>query len=322
MKKITLVFLFEIMHILLKSQIPQKMNYQAVVRDAQGIVIANHAVTLKFVIHEASSTGTIVYSEIVSSITNQFGLVTTQIGSSGNLATVDWGSGFKYLQVFLDQNGGGNFMDMGTTELLSVPYALFSGNGMVGPTGTIGPMGAQGPTGATGITGATGPSGTDGLAGSVGPTGPTGIAGIQGPTGPQGLPGNTGLSGAIGVTGPTGADAIPQVYYAEMEPISSIATQTLQVRVSLTLPPGNYLLQGYLEAYNPTVDAGVRAQIMRDTSEIAYGIVYSNTSTFGSWYALKKVQVTTVSTYDLLWGSWPNGTSYIRRARLVAVKTQ
>jgi hypothetical protein len=154
------------------------------------------------------------------------------------------------------------------------------------------------------------------------------LVGPTGPTGPQGLPGIPGVNGTNGAdgitgsTGPTGLDAIPQVYYAEMEPITSMATQTLQVRVSLTLPPGNYLLQGYMEVYNQTVDAGVRAQIMRDTSEIAYGIVYSNTSTFGSWYAMKKVQVTTVSTYDLLWGSWPNGTSYIRRARLVAVKTQ
>ncbi|MBL0308746.1 MAG: collagen-like protein [Bacteroidetes bacterium] len=154
-----------------QAQAPQLMNYQAIVRDASGLALAgNTTVSLRFQIHSDSATGPTVFQENGSSMTNQHGLITYSIGSNGNLAIVNWSNGSKYLQVWADPNGGSNYTDMGTTQLLSVPYALFAANslsGPVGPTGVPGPTGAVGPTGPTGI----------GMTGSTGPTGPAGTGG-------------------------------------------------------------------------------------------------------------------------------------------------
>lgn len=195
---------------------PQQMNYQAVVRDAGGSPVANGTtVQLRFTIHNNSATGTSVYTETISTTANQFGLVNVQIGSTGNLSTVNWGNGTKFLQVEANINSAG-FNDMGTTQLLSVPYALYAANagGSQGPTGATGPTGPQGSNGATGATGPQGISGTAGVTGPTGPTGSgggaTGVTGPTGPTGPQGVTGATGGNGATGatglqgVTGPTG----------------------------------------------------------------------------------------------------------------------
>ena len=78
-------------------QVPLKMNYQAVVRNAQGNPLgANTNVTVRFQIHDLSAGGTVVYSETNTAVTNQFGLITMIIGGTGNLGVVDWGSGNKH----------------------------------------------------------------------------------------------------------------------------------------------------------------------------------------------------------------------------------
>lgn len=157
-----LLLLFIIISFEVFSQAPQKMNYQAVVRGASGTPVANNTpVKLKFTIRDTSPTGTSVYNETSSFLlANQFGLVTTEIGANSNLSAVNWSSGSKYLQVEADINNSGTFVDMGTSQLLSVPYALNAGNGgATGPTGATGATGAQGATGPTGATGVTGPTG-------------------------------------------------------------------------------------------------------------------------------------------------------------------
>ena len=113
----------------LMAQAPQLINYQAVVRNNAGQPVASGTpVSLRFTIHDASSTGTVAFQEIQNDTANQFGLVTVQIGSVTSLTTVDWGLNSKYLQVELALNNSGNYTDMGTSQLLSVPYALFAGN--------------------------------------------------------------------------------------------------------------------------------------------------------------------------------------------------
>lgn len=133
-------------------------------------------VKLRFTIHDGSPTGTAVYSETINALANQFGLVNVQIGSVSNLSTVNWGAGAKYLQVETDVNNTSTFTDMGTSQLLSVPYALFAGNGGGG--------GAAGSTGATGVTGhlqvQQAPQGTNGSNGNNGATGATGSTGAAG----------------------------------------------------------------------------------------------------------------------------------------------
>src|ERR1043165_8145549 len=132
------------------AQAPQGMNYQAVVRNAQGIpVAANTPVALQFNIHNSSALGSVVYTETINSTVNQFGLVNVEIGGGRNLAIVDWDNGPKFLQVLVSINGG-TFTDMGTTQLISVPYALYAANSVPGPAGPTGAIGPQGPTGATG----------------------------------------------------------------------------------------------------------------------------------------------------------------------------
>lgn len=112
------------------SQAPLKINYQAVARDAAGKPLASKAITVRYSIHDQSPTGTVVYREVHNTGTNQFGLFTAPIGDgtavSGSMASINWGSGDKYLQVELDPNGGTTYTDMGTTQLLSVPFALYS----------------------------------------------------------------------------------------------------------------------------------------------------------------------------------------------------
>lgn len=143
------------------AQSPHLINYQAVVRNSSGLPVTNNSnIKMRFTIHDAIPTGALVFQEVATLASNPFGLVTYAIGSSGTLASVNWGSGAKYLQVELDINGGTNYTDMGTTQLLSVPYALYAETtgtpGLVGATGNTGLQGVTGATGATGNTGATG----------------------------------------------------------------------------------------------------------------------------------------------------------------------
>lgn len=196
------------------AQAPQGINYQAVVRNGSGQPVGNGtAVVLKFSIHNATAGGTVVFTENVNVTANQFGLVTTTIGSSGNLATVNWGNGDKFLQVEANVNNGG-FVDMGTTQLMSVPYALYAANSAAGPqgpqgvTGPQGQAGAQGAQGIQGVTGAAGATGADGVTGATGATGAQGIQGVAGVTGAQGTQGVAGVTGATGDTGPQGLQGV------------------------------------------------------------------------------------------------------------------
>lgn len=166
-----ILLLFVCLSVLLFAQPPQGFNYQAVVRNNSGAIIANQAVSARFTIHDGSASGTTVYQETKSLTTNQFGLITHAVGTgnvtNGTFAAINWGNSSKWLQVEVDATGGSSYTDMGTTQLLSVPYALYAGTGVTGPTGATGAIGPTGPTGATGATGTV--TGTAwGLAGNAG----------------------------------------------------------------------------------------------------------------------------------------------------------
>ena len=137
----------------LSAQVPQAFNYQAVARDNFGNLIASHAIGVKIIIHHGSSTGNTSYSEIFvpAPSTNQFGLFTIAIGTgipvTGKFDTIAWGSGNYWMEVLIDPTGATSYASMGTSQLLSVPYAMYAAN-----------AGVPGITGATGATGATGVS--------------------------------------------------------------------------------------------------------------------------------------------------------------------
>jgi hypothetical protein len=142
--------------------VPQAINYPAIARNASGSVLVNQSLSIRISLLEGASTGTQVYSETHAATTNQFGLFSLRIGDgtivSGDFATINWGSANHWVMVEVDPLGGSNFTEVGTNELLSVPYAFYSQNS--GNGGTPGPQGPQGPQGEQGPAGPQGPSGT------------------------------------------------------------------------------------------------------------------------------------------------------------------
>lgn len=106
----------------LYAQAPNALNYQAVMRDASGAVAANEAATLRFTIHSASASGPVTYEETHATTTTDQGLITLHIGRgtvvSGDFSAIDWGGDSHWLEVEL------NGINLGTTQFLSVPYAL------------------------------------------------------------------------------------------------------------------------------------------------------------------------------------------------------
>lgn len=205
--KLTLTLLLLLAITGLWAQAPQEMNYQAVVRDNNGNMVPNTPVTVKFIIHDGSSSGITEYTETQGTTSNALGLINLQIGSITSLTSVNWGSSTKWLEVDIDVNNTGNFTTAGNSQLISVPYALYAANSAQGPAGATGATGPTGPTGLNGTnggaTGATGPTGPTGATGSGG--GATGATGPTGATGNNGNNGNNGATGATGPTGPTGA---------------------------------------------------------------------------------------------------------------------
>lgn len=110
------------------AQAPDKINYQGVARSSTGQPIVNQPIALRLSILNTSVSGTVVYSETHKVTTNAYGLYNVQIGTgtivSGTMDAIIWANGEKYLKVEMDPNGGTNFVEMGTTQLISVPYAL------------------------------------------------------------------------------------------------------------------------------------------------------------------------------------------------------
>lgn len=112
----------------LLSQSRDAFNYQAVVRDNGGNLIANQNVSFRISILKSTADGTSVYSETHTTTTSSQGIVALQIGNgsivSGDFPAIQWGSDVYFTQIEVDTNGGEDFQLLGTTQLLSVPYAL------------------------------------------------------------------------------------------------------------------------------------------------------------------------------------------------------
>ena len=109
------------------SQAPQKINFQSILRNTNGEVVANKAVSLRISILSGSITGNTVYSETHGKTTDASGLISLQIGNgtvlSGSFSTILWGNGAYFIKLESDFNGGSNYVLLGTQELMSVPYA-------------------------------------------------------------------------------------------------------------------------------------------------------------------------------------------------------
>jgi hypothetical protein len=179
-------------HLLINSlifaQAPQKMSYQAVIRNSNDSLLISTPVGMRISLVQTSPTGTVVYSETQTATTNANGLVSLQIGMGtaviGTFADIDWAAGPYYVKTETDLSGGTNYTILSSNELLSVPYALFSANGTPGPTGPQGVAGTPGPS-AYQVAVANGFSGTEtqwllslqGLSGPAGTFPPGTVAG-------------------------------------------------------------------------------------------------------------------------------------------------
>ena len=113
------------------AQPPQAFKYQAVVRDAGGEILSNQSVNLRISIRNETPLGTIIYQEIFTTTSNQFGLVNLNIGLGtpeiGLFSDVGWFADSKFIEVEIEDSASGEYISLGTSELFSVPYALYSG---------------------------------------------------------------------------------------------------------------------------------------------------------------------------------------------------
>ena len=112
------------------SQAPEKMSYQAVIRNSNGELVKNSSIGMQMIILQGSETGTSVFVERHFPSTNSNGLVTVEIGGglliSGGFDAIDWSAGPYFIKTETDLNGGANYTISGISQVLSVPYALYS----------------------------------------------------------------------------------------------------------------------------------------------------------------------------------------------------
>jgi uncharacterized protein (TIGR02145 family) len=116
------------------AQVPQRIPYQAIARNVSGVAIANTVVKVRFSIRDSVATGPVRYQETHTPTTSPLGLFSVNVGAgvvvSGSFSGINWGKNAKFMQVELDPAGGNTFTNLGTTQMMSVPYALNAANGV------------------------------------------------------------------------------------------------------------------------------------------------------------------------------------------------
>jgi uncharacterized protein (TIGR02145 family) len=119
-----------LLHQQIGAQAPEKMSYQAVVRNSNDQLVINTNIGMQISILKSSANVIAVYVERHFPTTNANGLVIVEIGGGnniqGNFTTIDWGDGIYFIKTETDLNGGSNYTITGTSQILSVPYALYA----------------------------------------------------------------------------------------------------------------------------------------------------------------------------------------------------
>jgi len=130
MKRIFPVLTALLLAVNLFSQAPQKLSYQAVVRNATNDLIANSPIGIRVSVLQGSASGNTVYVETQTPTSNPNGLISIEIGGgkavTGVFSGINWATGSYFLKSEIDPAGGINYSIVGTSQLLSVPYALYS----------------------------------------------------------------------------------------------------------------------------------------------------------------------------------------------------
>lgn len=132
MKKIITLLALTLFVTTISAQAPQKMSYQAVIRNAGNVLVTNANIRMRISVLQGTATGTAVYVETQTATTNANGLATVEIGAgtvvTGTFASIAWGTNAYFIKTETDPTGGTNYTIVGTSQFLSVPYALFASN--------------------------------------------------------------------------------------------------------------------------------------------------------------------------------------------------
>ncbi len=130
MKSIFTIIFILVAGILSMSAQPNAIPFQGAARDASGAILSNRLISLRLSVLDSSSTGPLIYSETHSTSTSALGLFTVNVGKGnagiGVFDLINWGVNEKYLSVELDTNNGTSYILIGITQMLSVPYSLYS----------------------------------------------------------------------------------------------------------------------------------------------------------------------------------------------------
>lgn len=112
------------------SQAPSAFSYQAVARDSSGAVLTNQRVGLRITLYDPADSLLRAYTETHAQLTNAYGLLNVEIGRGrvvrGSFDSLNWSKGSYFIEVEIDHRGGSNYQDLGMSQLLSVPYALYA----------------------------------------------------------------------------------------------------------------------------------------------------------------------------------------------------
>ena len=262
-----LSLLFFIVTTILSAQTPEQMSYQAVIRNSTNQLVVNTQVGMQFSILQGTPNGPAVYTETQTQTSNANGLVSVQLGTgvtNDNFSNIDWANGPYFIKTETDPTGGSNYTIMGTSQLISVPYALYAktaGNSIPGPQGEDG----------VGITSTTDNNdGTFTLNFSDGSSFTT--TDLTGPQGVMGNPGNDGIDGedGIGITSTT--DNNDGTFTLNFSDGSSFTT------TDLTGPQGQRGVQGPIGNTGATGPQGVMGNPGNDGIDGEDGIGITSTT--------------------------------------------
>jgi len=142
MKWLFLFSLLTLIQISVFAQTPEKMSYQAVIRDNSDFLLKKSNVNLKIIVKQGSANGSSVYEETHHTMTNLNGLLSLEIGSGfvekGSFNEINWAQGPFFIETLVDIKGNSNYKINGVSEMLSVPYSLHA-KSADSFTGTISP---------------------------------------------------------------------------------------------------------------------------------------------------------------------------------------
>jgi hypothetical protein len=132
--RIITTLVLSILSVTLMAQVPQGVGYQGVATDASGIELVNQAISIRASVLSGSAIGTVEWEETHATTTDTFGLFTLTIGQGTNttngvqasFADISWGTNTHFLKMEMDVTGGSSYSNMGTNQMMSVPYALYA----------------------------------------------------------------------------------------------------------------------------------------------------------------------------------------------------